>query len=274
MFRELDFPKLHYKPQKLFTDKRQAVFQTTKSCYTVMTLPIWLFIGITTFFASATLRLVGFGAGMIGMSMLVPLLGTLTAAPLLSLLGVVNLSIAVTQFRRSLTLGDVWRIVAAMLISIPIGVLSISYLPETFLRGTIGVACIAFALYRAVRLPLPEVENRNWGFLVGMLGGFMGGSVNIPGVPVILYAETQDWEINRYRTNLFTVFLCSSSIALISRAFAGQYTSQIFVYWLQAIPFLLIGQVVGYSLTFYVNRELFRKLVLLVIFAMGVRILM
>ncbi len=238
-----------------------------------MTLPLWLQIGLTIFLATTILRLVGFGGGMIGMAMLVPVLGTITASPLMSLFGVINTGLAITQFRRNLTLQDVWRIVAAMVITIPIGVLSINYLPESLLRGSIGVACILFACYRGVKLPLPTVENARWGYLVGMLGGLMGGSVNIPGVPVILYAETQDWEIDRYRINLFTVFFSSSTIALISRLIAGQYTGQIVIYWLQALPFLMAGQVVGYTLTHYVNRDLFRKLVLLLIFMMGVRIL-
>lgn len=239
-----------------------------------MTLPLWLSIGLTIFFAAVTLRLAGFGASMVSISALAPLLGTLTAIPLVSLIDVINTSVALTQTYRDLTLRDVWRIIAAMLITIPLGVLSINYLPETVLRGSIGITCVVFALYRAAQLPLPTLKDARWGYLAGVFGGLMGGSVNIPGVPVILYAETQNWTVNRYRVNLFAVFLCSSIIALVSRFIAGQYTQQIIIYWLQALPFLLAGQVVGQTLTHYVNRDLFRKLVLLLVFSMGVRILL
>ena len=237
-------------------------------------MELWLLLGIITFFSSVTLRLAGFGAAMVGVPLFTPLIGVTTAVPLMTLLGVSNTAIAVGQFRKRLNPPDVWQLLVGLAVGIPIGVASIAYLDERFLRVVIGATCLLFAAYRFVKLPLPEVVDTRWRFLVGTLSGLLGGAISIPGVPVVVYAETQNWEIERYRINLFTFFLTSASISTISRLVAGQFTETILVYFLQAIPFLLAGQLVGHLLTRYVDRGLFRYLVLVLIAGLGVRLVL
>ncbi len=239
-----------------------------------MTIPLWLSIGFTIFFATTTLRMAGFGAALVAMPIFTPLLGIVTAAPLMTSFSFTNFSLTMMQFWRRLTLRDVWRLTLASLLFIPVGVLSINYISETILRFLLGLSCVVFAVYRLIKLPLPALKNPRWAYLFGCLSGLLGGAVNVNGVPVVIYAETQGWEIERYRINLFSFFFASSVVSVISRFAAGQFTRQIGLQWLQALPFLLAGNLIGNYLTRFVDRKRFGKLVLGLILVMGVRTIM
>lgn len=230
-------------------------------------------IGSVLLAATIVVRIAGFGGSLVAMPLLVPLIGIHVAAPMMNLFGLVNFSIVLVQQWRLLTIQDIWRLMLLAVLTTPLGVYLLFIVPETALRIALGIICILYALYRLLDLPIPALTHPNWSWLFGAIAGLFGGAFNVSGVPVVIYASTQDWEPERFRLNMFTFFLIISSFALISRYVAGQLTAQVITYWVWTIPFLLLGLAIGHYLVRFVPRDRFQQLVLVLLIVLGGRLI-
>ncbi len=236
-------------------------------------MPIWLSIALIVLFATVIMRIAGFGGALISMPLFTPLLGVATAVPLMNLIGITSLGILLIQFRREINFRDISLLTISMLLCIPVGVLAINYVPGRYINILVGITCISYALYRVAQLPLPKMNSRYWAVPFGAASGILSGATNIPGPPVIIYTATLDWNPQRYRLNMFAFFFVSSLMSLIVRLFVGQFSAEIGGYYLYALPALLCGIVLGDRLSSFIPRDIFGKLVVLLIFLLGVRVL-
>ena len=232
-----------------------------------------LSVGLILFSATVVVRLAGFGSSLVAMPMLTPLLGLWVASPLMNLFGITNFGLVIFQRWKDLTLKDVWRLVLMTVLIVPLGIYLVLVVPESFLRLVLGTICILYGLYGFTSLPMPRLKNPNWAWVYGFCAGVFSGAFNVGGVPVILYADTQDWEPERFRLNMFSFFFVTSIFSLVSRYAAGQLTGEVIQIWLTAIPFLLLGLAVGSYLTRFVNKTRFRKLVLGLLIVLGSRLI-
>ncbi|MGB0389359.1 MAG: sulfite exporter TauE/SafE family protein [Ardenticatenaceae bacterium] len=232
-----------------------------------------LSVGLILFCATVVVRLAGFGSSLVAMPLLTPLLGLPVASPLMNLFGVTNFSVVIFQRWKEVTLKDVWRLALMTVLVIPLGIYLIFVVPEAFLRVVLGMICLLYALYGLAKLPMPRLTNPNWAWVYGFWAGVFSGAFNVAGVFVVLYADTQDWEPERFRLNMFSFFLVVSILSLVSRYVAGQLTAQVMQIWLGTTPFLLLGLAVGSYLTRFVNKTRFRQLVLCLLIVLGTRLI-
>lgn len=230
-------------------------------------------VGLILFSATVVVRLAGFGSSLVAMPLLTPILGLTVASPLMNLFGMTNFGLVIFQRWKELTLKDVWRLVLMTVLIIPLGISLVYVVPESFLRIVLGTICIVYALYGFTSLPMPRLTNPNWAWLYGFFAGIFSGAFNVGGVPAVLYADTQNWDPERFRLNMFSFFFTTATLGLVSRYVAGQLTGHVIQIWLGAIPFLLLGLAVGGYLTRFVNKTHFRKLVLGLLIILGTRLI-
>lgn len=207
------------------------------------------------------------------MPLIVPLITVPVASPIMSLFGVANFAIVVGQYWRDLSLKDIWRMTLAAMLFLPLGIYILFIIPENRLRLTLGIFVIVYALYRLFKLPFPELKNPNWGWVAGIFAGIASGAFSLGGIPGVIYADTQEWEPDRFRLNMFTFFLINGIYSVIVRYFAGQITGQVLAFFGVGLPFMLAGLYVGTKLADRVNRDQFRKLVLFLLIILGGRLL-
>lgn len=232
-----------------------------------------LSVGLILFSATVVVRLAGFGSSLVAMPLLTPLLGLPVASPLMNLFGMATFGTVIFQKWKDLTFKDIWRLALMTGLIIPVGIYLIYVVPESFLRLVLGMICIVYALYGFTNLPVPRLTNPNWAWVYGFFGGVFSGAFNVGGVVAVLYADTQDWEPERFRLNMFSFFFTTSTLGLVSRYIAGQLTSHVLQIWLGTIPFLFLGLAVGGYLTRFVNKAHFRKLVLCLLIVLGSRLI-
>ena len=99
------------------------------------------------FFAFLTFGLTGFGSGLIAMALLTPILGLATAAPMFALVAICAECLMFLRYREHIQLQAVWRLAAASLIAIPIGILIIPHLNERLVLIILGIVVAGYGCY-------------------------------------------------------------------------------------------------------------------------------
>ena len=112
-----------------------------------------------------------------------------------------------------------------------------------------------------------------WQSIYGIISGIFTGTLGVGGVPAVLYADTQAWEPERFRLNMFSFFFLTGYVNVTTRYFAGQYTGQIVTLWFFALPFMFLGLWVGEKISKRVNKQQFQYLVLLLLVLLGGRLI-
>ena len=113
-----------------------------------------------------------------------------------------------------------------------------------------------------------------WAYLFGLLSGLGAGAYNIAGPPMIVYGDTQRWEPLLFRSNLHGCFLVITSVAILTHSLSGNMTAEVLLRSLVALPFVLAGAAAGSYLDRFIDRALFRKLVLGLLLLLGINLML
>jgi len=97
----------------------------------------------------------------------------------------------------------------------------------------------------------------------------LGGAYNTAGPPVILYADTQDWAPERFKSNLQGYFIVNSIQVLLGHYLAGNYRPEVLSWLPFAITGVMAGLLLGALFDRHIPPMLFRRIVLVLLLMMG-----
>lgn len=234
---------------------------------TALIVAVVLLLG--AFVQSAT----GFGMVLVAMPILAPLLGLRVATPLMAGLTLVVGALLIVRYRHALQFGAVWRLVAASLLGIPVGLYLLARLPETTTLPLLGAILIGYVLYRLLQWRLPALANPRWAFLFGFLGGMLSGAYNASGPAVVLYGNMRRWPTAEFKSNLQTYFLVNSIITTAAHSLSGNVTPVVLRYAALALPFVLLGLALGVKTDRLLHPARFQQLVLGLLLVLGLRLI-
>jgi hypothetical protein len=226
------------------------------------------------FFASFTQSVVGFGTAMVGMPLMVGVLGIQTSSPLIALLGLTLEAVMLLYYRQSVSLRVMWRLIAAAVVGIPLGVLAIRQIDEEVVLTLLGLVIAGYAIYGLLRLRLPELKSNLWAYGAGFLSGVLGGAYNTAGPPVVIYGHCKRWPPEEFRGNLQGFFLVIDLLVVANHTVVGNMTSDVWRTYLLALVPLLVGFVVGTRLATRINPALYSRIVLVMLVVLGVRLIL
>jgi hypothetical protein len=226
------------------------------------------------FFASFTQSVVGFGTAMVGMPLMVGVLGIQTSSPLIALLGLTLEAVMLLYYRQSVSLRVMWRLIAAAVVGIPLGVLAIRQIDEEVVLTLLGLVIAGYAIYGLLRLRLPELKSNLWAYGAGFLSGVLGGAYNTAGPPVVIYGHCKRWPPEEFRGNLQGFFLVIDLLVVANHTVVGNMTSDVWRTYLLALVPLLVGFVVGTRLATRINPALYSRIVLVMLVILGVRLIL
>jgi uncharacterized protein len=234
--------------------------------------PLWI-VTLVAAGAGLTQALTGFGSALVSMALLPPLLGLMTAAPLVALMaGSIEIGLLL-RYRSALRFASVKWLGAAMIVGIPLGLLGLRAVPERLALAVLGAVLCGYSVYAFFSPRLPELRPRIWAPLLGLLAGTLGGAYNTSGPPLVIYGHSQRWSPDEFKGNLQGLFLVIDVVVVLSHLAAGNFTARVLSSYAWAMPGLLVGTLLGLILEHRLEPALFRRLVLIVLFVMGVRLL-
>lgn len=226
------------------------------------------------FFASFTQSIVGFGTAMVGMPLMVGVLGIQTSSPLIALLGLTLEAIMLLYYRQSVSLRTMWRLIAAAVVGIPLGVLAIRQIDEQVVLTLLGLVIAGYAIYGLLRLRLPTLQSNLWAYGAGFLSGVLGGAYNTAGPPVVIYGHCKRWPPEEFRGNLQGFFLVIDLLVVANHAVLGSMTPDVWRNYLIALAPLVMGFVVGTRLAKRIDPALYSRIVLVMLVILGVRLIL
>ncbi|MCB9113214.1 MAG: sulfite exporter TauE/SafE family protein [Anaerolineales bacterium] len=228
-----------------------------------------LFVFIVIFMSTFVQSVSGFGLALVSMAFLPALIGIHAAAPLVALYAILIEVVLLIRFHQELSLREIWKVVVASIIGVPFGVILLRYVSERIALSVLGILLIAYAVYALMGKRLPKSDHFALPWLAGFLGGLLGGAYNTSGPPVILYADTQDWSPERFKSNLQGYFIVNSTQVVIGHYFAGNYGQDVLTWLPYTIPAVILGLLIGALLDKHIPPLVFRKIVLVMLIVMG-----
>ena len=237
-----------------------------------VSLPQLLLVWAVVVFAAIMRAFTGFGFA-------------LTAVPVFSLFmpptQAVVLSASLTLGVSLVTLKTYWGryplrpmvpLFALSLVGTVAGAFALQWLsPEQFklwIGPLVIGACALLTCYR----PGKRQGNATVAGGVGLGSGLMNGAFAMPGPPIIIYAMATEAQPARSRALLMTFFLFSAVVALASYTAAGYVNARSPWLFLMAFPAMLLGDKLGFILFHRYGDALYRRVALVVLFAVGVTI--
>lgn len=231
-----------------------------------------ILVAVIIFLAVLTQTATGFGLALVSMGLLVQILGIQVAAPLVALTAAPLELILLVRYRHALNWKAVWRLSAASMVGIPLGILALRHVNDKVILTVLGLVIVGYAVYALTNPRMPELSpGWAWGF--GFLAGLLSGAYNTAGPPAVIYGNSRRWSPAEFKSNLQSFFLLNDALVIMGHAVSQHLTPAVWTNYQLALPALALGLAVGLSLERYIHPAAFRKIVLLLLIVMGLRLL-
>ena len=235
---------------------------------------LWLLATLAILFLAALVKAtLGFGESLLAIPLLTLVLGVQTATPLVSLLAITVTLFMLLRNWRQIDLSATWRLIAAAVVGVPIGVWGLKFLPAAWVTTALGVLLILVGLYNLTQPQFKPLQDNRWSYLFGFLAGLLGGAYNMASPPVLVYGAVRQWAPAQFRVTLQSFFLPVSLVILIGHASAGLWTSRVLSLYGLAWPVMLVAFWLGSRLNERVDATLFGRLLYGALVVLGIVLL-
>jgi uncharacterized protein len=233
-------------------------------------MEIYLYISIVAFLAGFIQGLSGFGSVLLSLPLLALFLDVREAIPLVNLMGVILTVLIIVQLRAHWEWGKSWPLLAGALPGIPVGVYLLKRMDPAHVQIILAAVLLAYSLYGLwFKLPIGKVVGP-WAYLFGFFAGGLGGAISASGPPVIVYTSLQAWTKDQVKVTLQGFFIVSGLLIGVFHAANGLTTERVILNFLVSIPTLLAGTWLGSQLYGRFREEGYRRVMLLLLGALGV----
>lgn len=174
--------------------------------------------------------------------------------------------------RLHVTWGQMLPLLVSAAIGTVLGVFILPYIPTGIFQVCVGLSVLIACAGLALRRPLEPVRRSLLAWSSGLVSGVMNGALAIPGPPMIIYVMLTEPDPKQSRALLMAFFMASSALALASYTAAGIAQGQSLILVILAFPALFLGDRLGHMLFDRYGSDLYRRISLYVLVALGVSI--
>ena len=217
--------------------------------------------------------LAGFGGGMMSVPLLVQFMEPKEVIVASTMTCVLNVIIAL-QNRRGILWKEFALILGGMCLGLPVGVLALTKLPVSLLKGALGVLMIlvgAQGLWRQ-RHPRPGPARR-FGLLSGLAllfgGGVLQGAISSGGSLVVLYARGRIADKQQFRATLALIWTGTALLTTLQYFWSGALTPGALSLFYWGCPAVLAGSLAGGAISRRIRQQTFVTVVNATILAAG-----
>ncbi len=228
-------------------------------------------------FAAMLIRTVaGFGSALIAIPLLSILFGAKYAIPFIflyeCLIDIMILGRDGLKIRGEAS--QAWPLLVSGLIGIPLGTEVLIRSDEEFLKIAIGIALIFFSILLLWNVNLKLRRGKLGSVAAGLMGGFLCGSIGMPGPPMALLLSSQGYAKDEFR-RLIVIFLTVVDFStFIYFVWIGLINVDMLMHSLMFLPALAMGFLAGSFVFGKVDEAYFRRLALGITLAAGMLLLL
>jgi uncharacterized membrane protein YfcA len=222
--------------------------------------PLFWIAALSALAAAAVRGFSGFGAGLIFMPVGAACLGPKTAA---GVIYVIDTILILPFAARAVGMVE-WREIAPLglgaVVTVPAGVAVLLIVDPVPLRWGLSLAILVSVglLAAGWRYRGP---TRVWlSLLVGAIAGFMSGSAQIPGPPVLIYWLGRQVVSATMRANAFIFFLFTTMISGVAFIAGGIFTAEVMALSLALFPVYAVGIFLGARMFGLASEATYRQI--------------
>ena len=237
-----------------------------------------LWIGGVIGLAAAVQSLAGFGFALVAIALLPFFLELQLAIPLVLLMCLLSSMGLWIYYRDSFDWRAIAPLVLSALVSIPIGLVGLHYVPEALARKVLGAFIVLYVAYDISRLvspifTMPSLESPRWAYLFGAISGFLTGAFTTGGPPLVMYANSKEWSPEEFKGNLPGVYVVALTFALTGHYFEGHLTPELWEIALWSTPLFAVGMGIGILLSKKIDAASFKRIVLSLLGVIGLKLI-
>lgn len=223
------------------------------------------------FFAMLIRTLTGFGSALVAIPLLSILFGAKFAIPFIFLYECLIDIMILTRdgWKVKSEVIQAWPFLVTGLIGIPLGTQVLIFSSEKLLKIVIGIALIIFSVLLLWNVNLNLKRDRFGSATVGLLGGFLCGSIGMPGPPMALLLGSQGIEKDEFRRLIVIFLTVVDFLTFFYFLWMGLINADMLMQSLQLLPALAMGFLAGDYAFGKVDEATFKRLALGITLAAG-----
>jgi uncharacterized membrane protein YfcA len=222
------------------------------------------------FLSTLTRSTLGFGDAVVAMPLLALALGIRTAASLVALVATTSTIIILWSDWQVVDVKGIWRVVLAVVLDIPCGLLLLRDVSAQLMQALLGVFIVALSLYNLVQPGLALRQDR-WalGYVFGFLAGLFGGAYNTVDPLLVVYGHLRRWPPEYFRATLQGCFFPAYVLIVVGHAMAGLLTTEVLTLYSVSLPVVSLAVFLGQKLNAALSRERFARYVNMALVVIG-----
>ncbi|MCF7761962.1 MAG: sulfite exporter TauE/SafE family protein [Cephaloticoccus sp.] len=172
--------------------------------------------------SALTQGLLGFGFGIVAMTLLPLTLGLKDAVTFLALLNAVIMVLSLYWQKRAFRWRDARFLIGGALLGIPLGAMLVGLLSEQILYLLLGgtMACIGLGHF-VTRVKILRPSNPRWEVPIGVASGILAASFNMGGPPLVAYVYSRQWTTDQAKAVLASLFVVTGFMRLFFIGLTG-----------------------------------------------------
>lgn len=233
------------------------------------------FLVVVILFGASFIRSAfGFGEALIAVPLLSLVIPVRDAAPVAVLLSITIAGLIVLQDWRHIHVRNAISLFLATLVGIPFGLLLLTMVRESIVKGLLACVIIMFSSYLLISERPPLLSSNRLDWLFGFGAGILGGAYGMNGPPLIVYGTLKRWSPQHFRATLQGYFLPASTVVMGGYWKTGLLTSEItHLYWL-SLPGALLAILLGRMANQRMQGTAFIRFVHIGLIVIGIVLLM
>ncbi|MFT5113672.1 MAG: putative membrane protein YfcA [Parasphingorhabdus sp.] len=231
-----------------------------------------LIVLIGACFAGFTTGFAGFGTGLIASGFWFHALPAGMVPPLVAITSVSAQIIGLIAVRKSFNIKHVSPLLMGAVLGVPLGVFILTLATPLIIKIVIGSFLLLYSVSQLfnpnrwlLRIQPSAVQNS----AVGAVGGFLGGFAGLSGPVPLIWLQLQSLPSDQQRAIYQPFNLIVLSLAVFIMAIGGKIDLQLLQLFFLCLPLTLFFAWLGTKLYSKISEDLFRTLILLLLFCSG-----
>jgi len=248
------------------------MLQTLTEMLATFGLQQLILVWVVVVFAAVLRAFTGFGFALAAVPAF-SLLMTPTQSVVLSIMLTLAVSLfTLKTFWGQFSIKSMLPMISFSLLGTTIGAYFLAMLSVSSFQLWIGVSVIAACAVLTFYRPAHSEPRASVARVAGLASGLMNGFFAIPGPPVVVYAVATQPSPEKARAMLMTFFVFSAGFGFISYSAAGYVSTGSVWLFIATFPAMYLGDKLGYRLFKRYGTRLYRRVALVVLFAVGIAI--
>lgn len=216
----------------------------------------------------------GFGDALFAMPLLVFVLPSAAAAPLMAFAALLIAIVILLREWQEVAFGSVLLLTGAGIIGAPIGIWLLRTVDERIVKSILGAVIIAFSAWSLWRPGQLKLNDDRTAPLFGLFAGILGGAYNTAGPPLVMFATLRRWTPQRFRATMQAYCLTGSLWVITWHGIYGNITEQTMRLLTMAVPGIILCTLAGQKVTARLGTERFVRMVFGALILLGILLIL